>query len=142
MDRIVIKETEKNRRIKIIGLIIGVFLVILSIKARNWKQLLIGGIFLYFTVYKKENIITKNGIINTHKGIFFKRKEELEFATLDSIIIYKTRDGKYVFYFDRKENAKGIKVEEEYFKPIINLIESGESKVRIEYVTEPIDENR
>lgn len=136
MDKIVIGENEKNRRLKIIGIIVGSFLVIFSIKDKSLRELLIGLIFLYFTVYKKENTITKDGVTYSHKGIFIKRENKVDFSTLDKIIIYKTRDGKYIFYFDREEDPRGIKVEKEYVDPIVNLIESREDKIPIEYVVD------
>lgn len=140
MDKIVIKENEKNRRLKIIGLVLGVFLVILGIKTRKTRELFIGIIFLYFTVYKKENTVTKDGVVYRHKGIFIDRKDSVDFSTLDRIIVYRAKDGKYIFYFDREDNPKGIKVEREYAESIVKLIESREDKVPIEYACEPFRE--
>lgn len=141
MDKIVIKESEKNRRLKIVGLFMGILLVIIGIKTKGTRELFIGLIFLYFTVYKKENTVTKDGVIYRHKGIFFDRKDRVDFSTLDRIIVYRAKDGRYIFYFDREENPKGIKVESEYAEPIVRLIETREDKVPIEYACEPFGED-
>ncbi|MBU5294816.1 hypothetical protein KQH90_12465 [Anaerosalibacter bizertensis] len=141
MDKIVIKESEKNRRLKIVGLFMGIILVIVGIKTKKTRELFIGLIFLYFTVYKKENTVTKDGVIYRHKGIFVDRKDSVDFSTLDRIIVYRARDGKYIFYFDREEDPKGIKVEREYAESIVKLIESREDKVPIEYACEPFEED-
>ncbi|MCR2045182.1 hypothetical protein [Anaerosalibacter massiliensis] len=136
MRKIVINENNYNEKIRNLLVFLGLFLIIFSIRSKSWWKVIIGVVFIYFSIYKKKIFITEEGIEYNYKGIFFKHKEEINFSTLSHVTILKSKNEKYLFYFIKSDFAKKMEVEKEYVDSIVNLIESREDKIPIEYVVD------
>lgn len=133
MEKLIIEDNEKNKRMKSLAAFLGLFLIIFSIKLQTWWEIIIGVAFIYFSIYKKEIVVNEEGVFYSYKGIFLRHNESLDFSTISHVTICRAKDGSYLFYFIKGDLAKKLIVDEKYVKPIVKLIESRKEKISIEY---------
>lgn len=133
MEKLIIEDNEKNKKMKSLAVFLGLFLIISSIKLQTWWEIIIGAVFIYFSIYKKEIVVSEEGVFYSYRGIFLRHNESLDFSAVSHVTICRAKDGSYIFYFIKGDLAKKLIVDEKYVKPIVKLIENRKEKISVEY---------
>lgn len=132
MEKIIIsKKLKEEKMFKILSLIFGLSLIVISVKDKEIIKLLLGILLIFLSIYKREVYLSEQGVVYTYEALRFKRNEYIAFKDLDEITIVKQR-GNCIAFFVKEPMAKKLVLNEEKLDEMIEFIKS-KSKVPLRF---------
>lgn len=131
MEKIGLYKNKKLYRV-MIGIFGGIFLAV-GIYSKDIFKIILGLLFLYFSTYKREMYLTKDGIDYIYGGIFKSHKDQFTFKGLDGITICRQKN-KCIIYFIKEPMTKRLIVEKDVEEEVISYIKKIPN-IAIEYVS-------
>ena len=131
MEKIGLYKNKKLHRV-LIATFGGIFFLA-GIQSKDIFRIILGMLFLYFSTYKREIYLTKDGIDYIYGGLFKSHKEQYVFKGLDGITVCRQKN-KCIIYFIKEPMTKRLIVEKDMEEEVISYIEKIPNTA-IEYVS-------
>ncbi len=89
--------SKKENTYKVLSLIFGIILFSVGFLNMKFNYIIIGTLLMFYFTYSKTIYLTNMGIEFRYKGFLFKRKECLNYSSIDEITIVKGKTESNIF---------------------------------------------
>ena len=137
MDEIILSEmTTKDKAYKILGFILGIFLIYSFTTDMHWGKLAFGLIMVFISGYYKEMTVKKDGVQYTYNYFGFKKYDKIVFDGLDEVVIVK--DGRNnLAYLVKGQTSQRLSMPGQKLDEMVEFIKKhSDVKIRIENLLE------